>query len=319
MKSYVPKALSDLRKQGEHVAGDNFKKYTYTLLGLLKQSSLFILPEKGEIFDKDTLKAARPEELVLPYPVTAIQFDMGDSVDEQELSKKGLASVPKRLMLLIDLRENPDLLALTLDLCPRSLVSLTEDHWLLWPFNYSSGRWLYNWCGVALQIEGTFNVNKDGGIVSSPLGMVALPELGTLAMEHIKRRYWCSGEELQKRLMESAEMDTGLEIISLYHLLTALELKNTEVQVHKEVGIGKNLRTKKPIQVQAEYRTLKVYSTPKGEQGTGTHSSPRPHARRAHWRNLPTGERIKVRACIVNASGPGVLKDYRVTTWRSKT
>ncbi|MFN4014753.1 MAG: hypothetical protein ACK4JB_05435 [Reyranella sp.] len=50
-------------------------------------------------------------------------------------------------------------------------------------------------------------------------------------------------------------------------------------------------------------------------RGGGSHASPRWHIRRGHWRGLPDGRRVFVRACEVgDVARGGVVKDYRITT-----
>lgn len=50
---------------------------------------------------------------------------------------------------------------------------------------------------------------------------------------------------------------------------------------------------------------LEPPAKPRGESQGGTHASPRPHYRRAHYRTLPNGERVEVKAHSVNKNKKG--------------
>lgn len=63
------------------------------------------------------------------------------------------------------------------------------------------------------------------------------------------------------------------------------------------------------------WRTVIVAPTPpRKPSADGTHSSPRLHERRGHWRHLHGGDVVWVRPCLVGSPERGVVeKDYRVT------
>lgn len=62
-----------------------------------------------------------------------------------------------------------------------------------------------------------------------------------------------------------------------------------------------------------DWYTVKIEPPQKrSEPRGGTHSSPRQHERRGHWRTLPGGNRVWVRNCVVgNAAMGTVFKDYK--------
>ncbi|MDO4705733.1 MAG: hypothetical protein Q4A98_05945 [Comamonadaceae bacterium] len=68
---------------------------------------------------------------------------------------------------------------------------------------------------------------------------------------------------------------------------------------------------KPPLRYSWHTVTLEA-SAPKTPHQGGTHASPRAHDRRGHWRNLPSGKQVWVKACRVgNATLGSVFKDYR--------
>lgn len=79
----------------------------------------------------------------------------------------------------------------------------------------------------------------------------------------------------------------------------------------KRSNHAKRARQGKPLMF--DWKTLEVApSKPKNDSLGGTHSSPRQHDRRGHWRNVGT-KLVWVRSCVVGDPAKGsVFKDYLV-------
>lgn len=75
---------------------------------------------------------------------------------------------------------------------------------------------------------------------------------------------------------------------------------------------------KKPSEY--EWRTVKIKPpVERAEQKGGTHSSPRLHERRGHWRLCPSGKQVWVKSCLVGDPDKGVIeKDYKVEALKTE-
>ena len=95
-------------------------------------------------------------------------------------------------------------------------------------------------------------------------------------------------------------------------LLERLETQQTAYQPTVKQSFTNRRKVAQGKKPSYDWRTVTVLPRPKGEPLGGTHSSPRAHDRRGHWRTIKT-KKVWVKPCRVGDPSDGtVFHDYRV-------
>lgn len=95
-------------------------------------------------------------------------------------------------------------------------------------------------------------------------------------------------------------------------LLTRLEAQQTAYKPEVKQTFTNRRKIAEGKKPSYDWRTVTVLPRPKGEPLGGTHSSPRAHDRRGHWRTIKT-KKVWVKPCRVGDPSDGtVFHDYRV-------
>lgn len=294
---YFDKTLKDAFNSGKFnlnvEAIDNLNE----LLNVAKKAVKFISPEDGRIFN-DNLKGL-PDELNLPYPVTAIEFERKPMEEELEYKITGKGDIiTKIIAIATQLEKN------VIDIkCLAYSQNMME--WIYLPFAVKVSSEKYD-----KEIHGKINI-KDHYVSSN--GYLLFSEYRTVSNLFF--------------VDPNREFDLNKQMkLQLYYPLHAV-LELIEALTCSNVG-QTTLKNNKPIKNDAypfdEYKVLTVKSgnvtddSFKESEQTGT--CPREHLRRGHVRTYKSGLKIWIQSMTINAGiGGKILKEYSVDKLIVKT
>jgi hypothetical protein len=102
--------------------------------------------------------------------------------------------------------------------------------------------------------------------------------------------------------------------LNLFYILGCSNVETADNPAQAALNKKRAKSGKYPV---LEYKTLVLKIDrlrTSGQTDGGSHASPRVHLRRGHVRQLETGRRVWVQACVVGSTNGMILKDYRITT-----
>jgi len=327
----VPGLTKDLkasRKNAPHWADDH--EYVEHVIGKIKESVHFIVPDGGRIFD-DNFKGLNGQEIRLPFPSITLSYYVPDT-EKSTANSTGIkreagieyaqGNVRKRLVIAQEL---------DIDLLPKhshaykSLYGVTEKVIVIDAAYYFDDRWVTDnghivipcsWENAKEKAAGQYledlrtKKNDDVSFVIYPVPRrKSLMQYGATVTNTSYQKVY---QDFVKNM--DGEMGTLLEFCEA---LTCSNVGFEKVERSKVRGL---LGAKKKGRPSFETYTLtidtpstrKVYDDADKPEGR-THKSPRQHLRRGHIRMLADGRRIWVNSCVVGSIANGKIeKDYEV-------
>jgi len=329
--NYSAHALEDLKQfvATLHKSGDTWSaSAVQTLIGLLRRSNKFLMPNCCELIDPHEIRQTHLELLRLPFPCTAFEAPWvkeGESVEGN--GDFETTSSPKRIALCWDSEECAEALPglnSILGRNPGGGVVVVPIYWL---------EAIKQWVPVA----GGMFVPYENEVSRAGLGDDAPQASQTLHKALFESGRAKKGaprfsaepfvllpeifEDMAAKLggieqaLAQVMFDCHDEVMMLIQACSVLNCANVHtVEVRPDAPINKK-RQAKGLQPFFTYKVLQLTDDRGGaaREGGGGHASPRMHLRRGHMRRLEN-KVTWVRATTVNFGAPtGIVeKDYAV-------
>jgi len=322
--NYTTHAIGDIERLSK-ICSRNFPRSADRLRQLssvLKDAQKFLLPNRCELLDPDSIGQAHLDLLRLPYPCVALEVPWDGEVNGDF---GGMAQLPATQRIALCWEAGPDVPP---PFGPRSGLPGTsgEVGVCILPINRFAGRgkWKVFCFGAFLPRGGHLIPRADADLSGLALRMdEARREAGLGNTKH----FW--QPELFKFLPEIYDghvSQLGVEKAQFAFSADIEDYVSTAVQTCAVLNCSNVVTTDLPPPAELNRRRLAKAEVPffsykvltlstrknarSNEGAGGTHTSPRSHLRRGHMRQLP-GRSVYVRHTMVGGHGL-VQKDYKV-------
>jgi len=289
----------------------------------LESAQKFLLPNRCELLDPETVREAHLDLLKLPYPITVLEVPYQFDDDQSAITRVGDLDVmpsTRRIALCFD--------ETSWDLAPPALIGENE----LWqgiyvvPVFYQNETKAWGVCTGGAFVPSDYTMPdeeteasqrfRDDAIQAGLAGKNSLhfrSEPFVLCPELFQMYIETTGKDKATRAIIN---DTRDEIIFLIQMCSVINCENVKLDaIDPSVTLNKKRKRKGKTPL-FRYHVLQIGKTGRETNDIGgTHASPRMHLRRGHIRRLQSGKTTWVRPSMVNPTSKEgvVMKDYRVS------
>jgi len=275
--NYCTHAIDDLSRIAAGYGLDSIsQKNLMTMIGVLKNSVKFALPDYGLIYDELSPRIRRTRKVSkfefdswhLPYPATCFEFASPEAEWNRNHNKKHTST--RRIVTLTQGPNNQ---------------SMLHGIW----YCDDLRMWLPSECGLCVEL-----IPESAQAYYSSVLLIR--------------------QDRPPPTIEVVHEDYQDEICAVIQALSFMRCKNVYVNSIMPPRKLNEVRAKKGKSAFFEYKVMELKKQEVTIYRTGNHSdraSPRIHLRRGHIRRLPNGESTFVTPCVVGDKSMGVvMKDY---------
>lgn len=293
------------------------------MISYLHEAQKFILPDGGKLFEEGQFLNWEGFDIILPYPVTAIEYRSNNSSEKNQFMDGCIVLTVSRAALSINKRFEAFILESVAEMieerpwdCP-----IKDEFIVIWALRQvrSNLGWVPNLCGVVCPSGDEGLTNAVDSEFSMTVGKRPPNDMKAREMAMVLHPkyldYAAKGGESKQDMYNGALYSMFDEIIATKQLCQVLDCENIKTMMlrpSEKLNKKRLSAGKLPLY---SYHLLRVEQGKKeNSSGRGpTHQSPRFHWRRGHIRRLSGGAKTWVRPCTVGDSRLGLVdKDYIV-------